>query len=264
MTIVVTGTGADELARLTKVYADLGDEELVQMAADPESLTAAAQSALAQELGRRGLKAPAAAEKLDDGTAVLPQITEATAADERADAFGVGVPGMVPAAGAAVEQALEPGGETMLGMTSLVSFYDGMQLSQACEALQSAGIEPAVREIEGDATTGTPSRFEIWVTSSETEQGKAALRSALDLFPLAEGDEATDTENLAEASDGIVAQYETRAEAEQAQLSLVNAGFAATVEGDPSGEDDALFFLKVPPAEYPQAFAVLAEQLQAE
>jgi hypothetical protein len=262
----MTIDGTNELERLRKVYGDLGDGELLRIAEDPESFTEAGQTALAQELERRGLKAPApVAETLDDGSAVLPQVQEATAADERADAFGVGVPGMVPAAGAAVEQALEPGGETKLGMTALVSFFDGMQLSQACEALEDAGVSPAVQEIEGDATTGTPSRFEIWVDQDEVERGKAALRVRLGLFPLAEVDEAPDAELLAEATDGIVGQFDTRAEAEEAQLTLVNAGFPAEVlkADESSQDDDATFLLKVPPHDYARAFTVLAEKLSA-
>jgi hypothetical protein len=262
----MTNEATGELDRLRKVYGELGDGELVRMAGDPESLTDAGQVALADELRRRGLNAPAPAESpLDDGSAVLPQVQEATDADERADAFGVGVPGMVPAAGAAVEQALEPGGETMLGLTALVSFYDGMQLSQACEALDAAGISPAVQEIEGDATTGTPSRFEIWVNAEDVERGKAALRVRLGLFPLAEANEAPDAELLAEATDGIVGQFDTRVEAEEAQLTLVNAGFAAEVvkADESSWDDDATFMLKVPPTDYARAFTVLAERLNA-
>ena len=90
-----------EVGRLRTIYGDLGDGELLRMAADRQSLTEAGQRALTEEMQSRGLKMVAAAEKLDDGSAILPQVQEATAADERADAFGVGVPGMVPAAGAA-------------------------------------------------------------------------------------------------------------------------------------------------------------------
>jgi len=252
-----------ELDRLRKVYGELGDGELARIAEDPESLTEAGQKALAEEMQRRGLTV-AAAEKLDDGSAILPQVDEATAADERSNAFGVGVPGMVPAAGAAVEQALEPGGETLLGLTALVSFHDGMQLSQACEALDAAGIAPAVQEISGDATTGTPSRFEIWVDAQDVDRGKAALRARLGLFPIAEANEAPDAELLAEATDGIVGQFNTRVEAEEAQSVLLNAGFDARVEGaeEESWDDDAILMLRVPPADYAEAFAALAEHLQ--
>jgi hypothetical protein len=253
-----------ELDRLSKVYGELGDGELLRLAGDPESLTEVGQKALAEELERRGLKATARAETLDDGSAVLPQVQEATAADERADAFGVGVPGMVPAAGAAMEQALDPGGETRLGLTSLVSFYDGMQLSQACETLGAAGISPAVHEIEGDATVGTASRFEIWVDAKDVERGKAALRERLGLFPEAEGDEAFDAESLAEVSDGVVGWYETRGEAEQAQAVLGNAGFAAEVVEGEELEGEPRFSVAVPPEEYARAFDTLAEHLQGE
>lgn len=250
-----------ELDRLSKVYSELGDSEVLRMAAEPDSLTEAGQTVLAEELKRRGLKAPVA-EAFDDGSAVLPQVEDATAADERADAFGVGVPGMVPAAGAAVEQALEPGGETRMGMTSLVSFYDGMQLSQACEALDAAGISPAVHEIEGDATTGTPSRFEIWIDANDVERAKAALRVRLGLFPAAESIEA-EGEFAGEELDGeaerIVGEFETQAEAEEVKAMLIAAGIPT--ETARSEMDESLTAVLVEPADYERALALVAERL---
>jgi hypothetical protein len=254
----------NELGRLSKVYGEAGDGELLRLAAEPESLTEAGQLALAEELKRRGLPVPvpAPAETLDDGSAVLPQVQEATAADERADAFGVGVPGMVPAAGAAVEQALEPGGETRLGMTALVSFFDGMQLSQACEALEGAGISPAVQEIEGDATTGTPSRFEIWVDAADVERGKAALRVRLGLFPLAESLEL-EGEFAGAELDGeeerVVGDFETAAEAGEVKALLIAAGIPA--ETAPSEMDPGMTAILVEPGDYERALELVAERL---
>jgi hypothetical protein len=250
-----------ELDRLRNVYRELGDGELVRMAEDPESLTAAGQTALAEEMQRRGLKIPVH-EKLDDGSAILPQVQEATAADERADAFGVGVPGMVPAAGAAMEQALEPGGETRMGMTALVSFYDGTQLSQACAALEETGISPAVQEIEGDATTGTPSRFEIWVDVKDVERGKAALRVRLGLFPLAESVEP-EGEFAGQELDGeeerVVGDFETPAEAAEVKAMLIAAGIPAET-GD-SHMDEGMTAVVVEPSDYERALELVAERL---
>ena len=149
-------------------------------------------------------------------------------------------------------------------MTALVSFYDGMQLSQACEVLDAAGIPPAVQEIAGDATTGTPSRFEVWVDAGAVEHGKAALRGSLGLFPADESVEAADAEFPDDGMDGIVGQFATRAEAEQAQLILVDAGFEAHVDGEASGDETAAFLLKVLPAEYSRAILLLAARLGAE
>ena len=250
-----------ELDRLEKVYEELGDAELVRIAGDPSSLTESGQMALTQELQRRGLKVPAA-EKLDDGSAILPQVHEATAADERADAFGVGVPGMVPAAGAAVEQALEPGGETKMGMTALLSFFDGMQLSQACEALESAGISPAVQEIEGDATTGTPSRFEIWVDTKDVERGKAALRVRLGLFPLADAVEMNGDlagVELDGEEERVVGEFETAAEAGEVKAMLVAAGIPA--ETSASEMEEGMTSVVVEPADYERALELVAERL---
>jgi hypothetical protein len=246
---------------LRTIFGDLGDGELLRMAADRQSLTEAGQRALTEEMQSRGLKM-VAAEKLDDGSAILPQVQEATAADERADAFGVGVPGMVPAAGAAVEQALEPGGETRMGMTALVSFFDGMQLSQACEALEAAGISPAVQEIEGDATTGTPSRFEIWVDAQDVEKGKAALRARLGLFPLAESVEP-EGEFAGEELDGeaerVVGEFETADEAGEVKAMLIAAGIPA--ETAASEMDEGMTAVTVEPADYERALGLVAERL---
>ncbi len=257
----MTNDVSGELGRLRTVYGELGDGELVRMAGEPDSLTTAGQTALAEELRKRGLKAPVV-EKLDDGSAVLPQVQPATAADERADAFGVGVPGMVPAAGAAVEQALEPGGETRLGMTSLVSFYDGMQLSQACEALDAAGVSPAVHEIEGDATTGTPSRFEIWVDEKDVERGKAALRVRLGLFPVAESDEvegALPEGEIDEEQERVVGEFETAEEAGEVKAMLVEAGIPA--ESSASEMDEGMTSVMVEPQDYERALELVAEKL---
>ena len=232
------------------------------MAGDPESLTAAGQTALAEEMRRRGLKAPALADRLDDGSGALPQVQEATAADERADAFGVGIPGMVPAAGAAVEQALEPGGETRMGMTALVSFYDGMQLSQACESLEAAGIAPAVQEIVGDATTGTPSRFEIWVEAKDVERGKSALRFSLGLFPLAESI-AAEGELAGVEFDGeserVVGEFETAAEADQVKAMLIAAEIPA--ETAAGLIDEGMTAVVVEPGDYERALELVAARL---
>ena len=257
----MTNDGIGELDRLRKVYEGLGDGELLRMAGDPESLTAAGQTALKEELRRRGLKAPVI-ERLDDGSGVLPQVQEATAADERADAFGVGVPGMVPAAGAAVEQALEPGGETRLGLTSLVSFYDGMQLSQACEALDAAGISPAVHEIEGDATTGTPSRFEVWVDEEDVERGKAALRVRLGLFPLLDSVEPEGEfagEELEGEEERVIGEFETPAEAGELKSMLIAAGIPA--ETAASQMEEGMTAVVVEPEDYERALELVAERL---
>jgi hypothetical protein len=254
----------NELGRLSKVYGEAADGELLRLAAEPDSLTEAGQLALAEELKRRGLAAPVPAlvETLDDGSTRLPQVQEATAAEERADAFGVGVPGMVPAAGAAVEQALEPGGETRMGMTALVSFFDGMQLSQACEALEDAGISPAVQEIEGDATTGTPSRFEIWVDAADVERGKAALRVRLGLFPLGESIKPEGEFAGAELDgeeDRVVGDFETAAEAGEVKALLIAAGIPA--ETAASEMDAGMTAVLVEPADYERALQLVAERL---
>ena len=212
---------------------------------DPGNLTEAAQAALNLELLRRGL--------------VLPE-REAAAAEthpDRADGFGVGVPGFFPGAGPAVEQALEPAGEVRAGMVGLISLYDGLELSSACKALEDADVEPAIEEIAGDPTIGTATRYEIWVAAGALEQAKRALRARMGLFPEAEvgGEGAVET-----AGDGVVGQFESDREATEVQTLLADAGVPAALEHEGEGAGE-VWLVRVDPADHERALGLLAEDL---
>jgi hypothetical protein len=62
-----------ERARLARVYAEMSDEALQEISAEPQSLTALAGEVLAQELRKRGLSTESLSES--SAEAVLPRIS---------------------------------------------------------------------------------------------------------------------------------------------------------------------------------------------
>ncbi len=243
-----------EQDRLRRLYAEMGDEHLLDMASEPEDLTTDARMALEAELRHRGLQTHARTPVREgiDGKVSVP----ADDTKERAYAFGAGIPGVVPASGSAVETALEPGGEVRQGMSALVSLSDGHELTRACEALEAASVGFAIEEIAGDASMGTPSRYEIWVNAGQGGVGRAVLQEKLGLFPPAE--------SFAEGGlaptegDLVVGEFETAAEAQRVRTMLVEAGFQAKVEGEHAGSGVSVL---VPAREQETALEVLAARL---
>jgi hypothetical protein len=249
-------TKTGEFERLQQMYAELGHDHLMDLYDDRDELTQEARLALDQELLKRKLvPAPHTDEPAPVGEM-----------HERSDGFGVGVPGVFPGAAAAVEEALEPNGQVRAGMVRLVSFYDGMQLSQACTALEDADVEPAIEESAGDATIGTPTSFQIWVDAGDVEAGQAALRQKLGLFPLAEASEVDDHEAAGEASDGVVGSFELETEAEAVKALLIEAGFAATTLPSPDADEDGVRWInvQVPPSESVKAIEFLEQRMGLE
>jgi len=242
-----------ELDRLRKLYAELGEEHLLDLADERESLTGDAQFALGEELRRRGLlKEPEAQEQ-----------TGPVEETERADGFGVGVPGLFPGAAPAVELALEPGGETRLGMVGLISFFDGIELSRACAVLEDADIEPAIEEVAGDPTIGTAARFEVWVSAADVVPAKLVLRRRMGLFPLAEVDENDRGDDEAGAeSERVVAEFDSSAEAAEVRDLLISSGFAARIIQDPA--DPQASVVVVAAEEHEGALALLEARLELE
>jgi hypothetical protein len=242
-----------EVGRLERLYAEMGDAELLRLGSDPESLTEAAQVALTAELKRRGLEIPADGASGDEG-------------EDRGYAFGVGIPGIMPGAAEAVEEALEPSGEQHAGMESLLTLYDGMVLSRVCSALEDGEIEPAVEAHEGDASQGQTTWFRVWVEVGEIERAKQVLQENLGLFPPAEADEIDDEENMAEVTEGEVGDFDSVEEAEGVRALLTEAGFAASVEKRDEADDEGKIWstVKVDPERREEAMEFLAERLGLE
>ena len=236
---------ASEMERLQAMYAELGDEHLRDLADERDELTDEARLALGAEMKRRGWTE----EPVRDDAPV------AVVEPELQSGFGAAIPGVIPAGSGAVEQALEAGGEVRQGMARLLSFYDGLELTRACEVLEGGNVEFAIEEVAGDALSGLAPHFEIWVGETEQEVARGLLRREMGLFPLAEveGGEPMDDAQ----TDGVVAMFETRSEADAAQKGLAADGFAANVEGD----EDAGYAVAVKPAEQARALAAVAARM---
>ena len=244
---------ASEQERLAGLYAEMGDGELLGLAGAPEELTDDGRAALDGEMRRRGLTA-VAAEPLEERGVVMPgpALVAGGEEEEREQGFGAGIPGVIPTGAAAVEQALEPGGEERRGMARLISFYDGLELRTACEALEGAEVAFDIEEVPGEAMSGVPGHFAVWVEAGAQGRAREVLREAMGLFPEAEVDGPT-VEN-----DGVVGVFESRGEAEHVRGMLAGEGFAARLEEQ--GENMG-FGVAVSPGEQERALAVVASRM---
>ena len=217
-----------EQERLTRMYGELSDEHLRDLAGDPESLTPSAEFALRQVLMARGLAARPAPD-----AAVEPKLGE-----ELERGFTPGIPGVFPSSAAEMESALEPGGDVARGMQLLVSFFDGHELTRACETLEAADIDLVLEPAERDALAGAPPSFGIRVATADYEAARALLRAKMGLFPVAEVASSGVVDTLAEGEEApaLLGSFETVAEAEKVRALLGEAGIASTTAPD-DGDD---------------------------
>ena len=244
-----------EQERLVRLYGELSDEHLQDLAEEPEDLTDEARMALAGEMRRRGFSP----KPRRDVEAVATED-----APERAYGFGAGVPGVVPASGPGVELALEPGGEERLGMVSLASFYDGLELSRACAALEDVDVEPAIEEIAGDASTGVATRFEVWVDAADVQVSREILHERLGLFPVLEEESSAVAGNEGPGDEGevVVAEFGSTREADDVKARLAEEGISATVEG--VSDRAARSVVLVRAADQDRALQMLQQHLEVE
>ena len=236
-----------ERDRLGRLYAELGDEHLKDLADEPEDLTDEARMALTAEMRKRGF----APEPTRDPAAEPEQHTE------RESGFGAGIPGIFPSGAATVEQALEPGGETRLGWVGLVSFYDGLELSRACSALEDSDTDFAIEEKAGDALSGAPNAFEIWVRAGDVDLAQRVLREKLGLFPPAELEAVAE-----EGSLMTVGSFESAEEANEVYHLLRDKGLTPTLT-EPSAEDEETWWtIEVPTADHDRALELVAASME--
>ena len=238
-----------ERDRLGRLYAELGDDHLKDLADEPEDLTDEARLALATEMRKRGFTAEPTRDSLPGPEPHL----------ERESGFGAGIPGIFPSGAAAVEQALEPGGETRLGWIGLVSFYDGHELTRACDALEDSDTDFAIEEKSGDALSGAPSSFEIWVRAGDVDLSQRVLREKLGLFPPPEieGGATVDADGLL-----IVGTFESAAEANDAYHVLRDRGLTPTLT-EPNAEDEESWWtIEVPAGEHDRSLEVVSKSLE--
>ena len=258
------GGMASEYDRLGRMYGEMSDERLLDLWRESETLTSEAQAALTGEMRHRRLEG---APGRTTGQDVRDLNVAVSARGEALSyAFGAGIAGAIPGSALALEHALELLGEKFAGMVQLVQLRDGLELSSACDALDHAGIAPAIEEIAGDATVGLTSSFQIWVDAGNEEEAKAVLRGELGLFPLAEADELSDAEAISEVTEGEVGDFETPEEAERVRALLAGAGFRASVEASEVLDEEGISWstVKVEPAEYARAMEFLEERLRLE
>jgi hypothetical protein len=244
-----------EQDRLQRLYGEMGDDHLVDLAEGMDDLRDEARMVLLAELRHRGLMP----ELATDG-AVGPRVEA-----ERQTGFGPGIPGYLPGGNNAMEQALEVGGEPKDGLSRLVSLYDGMELSKACAALDEAEMEPVIESILGDVG---PARYEIWLATDQIPQAQELLRRTMGLFPLAEVDTGNeeDQDGVPEGElDGVVGTFETEPEAQEANAILAAAGINGTVLRQVDVETDEVFWqLSVTAAEHDKALLVVARGMGLE
>ena len=246
-----------EQARLQRLYHEMGDEHLLDLADDADDLTDEARLVLTNELRERGLT-PAPHAAAPPIVAASDEPVEETVEPEREQGFGAGVPGMFPGGATAMEQALEAPQTRKDGLTTLISFYDGMQLAKACEILEADNIQPVIEPIAGDALSGVPPRFEVWLDKGQIERAQALLRLKMGLFPGAEID-GDDEGAEADEGDGVVAMFETASEAEEARAMLANGGIEGTVKRSVDEDSDAVTWqLSVEPSEQERAIEIVA------
>jgi hypothetical protein len=233
-----------EQDRLQKLYGEMSDEHLLDLEDDQEDLTDEARLVLTHELRKRGM--------LREPSAPNDEPMPATFEPERESGFTPGIPGMYPSSAAAMEQALEPAQAAKDGMSNLISFYDGMELSKACTILEEAELDPVIEPIEGDAMYGVPPRFEVWLETGQIDHAKTLLRAKMGLFPMQE----VDGEGYAsEGATGLVGVFPTSEEADEVKELLSEVGIAATIAQDDETGD---WQVTVDPAEQDRAVAAVA------
>ena len=122
--------------RLRKLYAEMSDGELLDMAARPEELTDTARLVLKSEMASRRLEA--AVEVQEPGTRWASDLggpgSAATSSGPEPSPGLATFLGSVPVVGGPDEMDSRP------GESYLMVFHDAIQAGQACQALEAAEI----------------------------------------------------------------------------------------------------------------------------
>ena len=257
-----------EVARLERLYHEMSDEHLMDLAKDPDSLTGEAHGVLNREMHTRRLhvaSADAARMHRDVEDHAAPEPVQEP---ELEQGFTPGIPGLFPSSAAIMEQALEPAGEVVDGRARLISFYDGHELARACETLEAAGIMPEIESVAGDAMSGAPPRFDIWIEAGRLQGAESLLREAMGLFPLAEQESPQVAHSASNSivelgdNDGMltVAEFESDAEAAQTMRLLNSQGIAARLD-EQRADEDGMYAVQVRAEDQQRALAAVAAAL---
>jgi hypothetical protein len=260
-----------ETARLERLYHEMNDEHLQDMAGDPDSLTSAAHAVLNRELLSRGLQAPVTRRPGQEDGTVYREAQTPTAEPELEQGFSPGIPGVFPSSAAIMEQALEPAGEEIDGRARLIALFDGHELSRACQTLEAAGIIPEIESVAGDAMSGAPPRFDIWIPADRLERAESLLRETMGLFPLAEVEgraRPKDAKPLGDADSSrffedeliTVAELESESEAANVMHLLQQQGIVARLD-ESRRTEESVYAVQVNAAEQERALSVVASAL---
>ena len=242
-----------EQERLTRMYGEMSDEHLRNLAGDPDSLTPTAEMALRHALVARGLAANPVA---DAESAAEP-------GDEFEQGFTPGIPGMFPSSAAGMESALEPGGDVVKGMQLLITFFDGHELTRACEILEADDIDLVLEPADRDALSGAPPSFGIRVATADYQPAIALLREKMGLFPRQEVASLTTVDTLAEGEEApaLLGSFETVAEAEKVRTMLENAGIASTTAPDDGDDPETWHNVHVSAVDLERGLTVVSDGL---
>ena len=239
-----------EQERLERMYAELGEEHLRDLYDDRDTLTLDGQLALARVLATRGLAPAPPAETTHQTAAVHGQELES--------GFTPGIPGVIPSGAETMERALEHGGERREGMISLITFFDGHELTRACEALDAENFDFALEGLERDALSGAPTSFGLWVEEADRTAAEDVLRRTMGLFPASESEGQPvvyDEEPM------TLGDFETAAEADRVRTQLAQASIESTVSTEVRGNGETWHTVQVKGTDLERGLALVGAGL---
>ncbi len=245
-----------EMRRLGELYRAMSDEELLRLAARPGDLTDEAQGVLRTEMASRRLQAEAEsgfvaeAGRLAGAGANL--VTEFYTGAQRE-------PEMKP----------EPAAKGLVrGMAVLTTFHDAIAAREACDLLETEGMEIDVRDVAseqgggGSFYGGPPVALQVIVAQRELGRAMAVLREKMGMFPGQEVEEAD--EAIDDGTTAVLGAFGHRSDAEEVARVLEEAGvwhrIAANAEG--SVEDEDAYTLEVKEVDMARAGEVVERGLE--
>jgi len=229
--------------RLVELYRAMSDEVLLGLAERPGDLTEMAQGVLRSEMASRRLQ-------MDAGPAA--EAGFGVAAGRFAEAGSNAGVEFYTRAQAEPEMRPEPVAKGLAkGMVVLTTFHDAIAAGEACDLLETEGIEIEVRDVAkaqgggGSFYGGPPVALQVIVAQRELRRAMAILREKMGLFPGQEVEEAD--EAIDDGTTAVLGAFGHRSDAEDVARVLEEAGIwnriAANAEG--SVEDEDCYTLEV-------------------
>jgi len=229
--------------RLVELYREMKDEELLELAAQPDDLTDEAQGVLRTEMASRRLQAVAAP---------VAEAGHIGMAERNAAGGAAGEVEFYTRAWREPEMKPEPAAKGLAkGMAVLTTFHDAIAAREACDLLEAEGMEIDVRDVakahsgSGSFYGGPPVALQVIVQRRELGRAMAVLREKMGMFPVQEVDVAD--EAIDDGTTSVLGAFGHREDAEEVARVLEEAGIwnriAANEEG--SVEDEDAYTLEV-------------------